>query len=245
MSAGLSVSGAFIITAGLLNYLGDSYNRDLLITADPLCHGTPSKKAVDAYIKDKEKEYKKKIVDYSFRIKPDDGHWYVGGSTRMKLYFEDNTVEIVEQGRDSFFLAFNENIILRESCYTCKYCGSKRISDFTMADFWCVKDVPQEQQDYGVTLLLCNSNRARNMVRELSDLLVIEEADKAVALANNGSLTKANARPRARDGVYESIDKKGFDRTVIANFKKHYLRLYLEDHIGRDTFKKIRNILHI
>lgn len=231
--------------AGLLNYLGDSYNRDLLITADPLCHGTPSKKAVDAYIKDKEKEYKKKIVDYSFRIKPDDGHWYVGGSTRMKLYFEDNTVEIVEQGRDSFFLAFNENIILRESCYTCKYCGSKRISDFTMADFWCVKDVPQEQQDYGVTLLLCNSNRARNMVRELSDLLVIEEADKAVALANNGSLTKANARPRARDGVYESIDKKGFDRTVIANFKKHYLRLYLEDHIGRDTFKKIRNILHI
>jgi hypothetical protein len=74
---------------------------------------------------------------------------------------------------------------------------------------------------------------------------VIEEADKAVALANNGSLTKANARPRARDGVYESIDKKGFDRTVIANFKKHYLRLYLEDHIGRDTFKKIRNILHI
>ena len=40
------------------------------------------------------KEYKKKIVDYSFRIKPDDGHWYVGGSTRMKLYFEDEAVRM-------------------------------------------------------------------------------------------------------------------------------------------------------
>ena len=182
--------------AGLLNYLGDGYNKNLLITADPLCHGTPSKIAVDAYIKDKEKEFKKKISDYSFRIKPDDGHWYVGGSTRMKLFFEDNTSIVVEQGRDSYFTAFNENIMLRECCYSCMYCGTKRISDFTMADFWCVKDVPDIQQEYGVTLLLCNSERSKHLVWELASDLVIQKADKDIAKANNLALTnKSNVIP--------------------------------------------------
>ena len=53
----------------------------------------------------------------------------------MKLVFEDKTSYIKTDGINDFFLAFNKNVALRESCYKCKYCGVDRISDFTLADF--------------------------------------------------------------------------------------------------------------
>lgn len=50
-----------------------------LITADVLCHGCTSRKAVACYIKAKEKQYKKKILDYHFRVKTKDVGWQSGG----------------------------------------------------------------------------------------------------------------------------------------------------------------------
>ena len=53
-----------------------------LITADVLCHGCTSKKVVSCYIKAKEKQYKKKIIDYHFRVKTKDVGWQSGGGVQ-------------------------------------------------------------------------------------------------------------------------------------------------------------------
>ena len=45
-------------------------------------------------------------------------------------------ISLKDKYTDTYFVGFNSNIFLRESCYRCKYCGQERISDFTAADFW-------------------------------------------------------------------------------------------------------------
>ena len=63
--------------AGLYKYLGKEYGN--LLTVDILCHGITSKKIIDAYIKSKEKRYKRKIKTFRFRLKPSDSDWMQGG----------------------------------------------------------------------------------------------------------------------------------------------------------------------
>ena len=57
----------------------------------------------------------------------------------MKLVFNDGSSAIMNKETDTFFTAFNNNLILRESCYSCKYCGDERISDFTLAYHWGIE----------------------------------------------------------------------------------------------------------
>lgn len=63
--------------AGLYKYLGEDF--DNLLTCDILCHGITSKKVIDAYIKSKEKKYKKRVISFRFRLKPSDSDWMQGG----------------------------------------------------------------------------------------------------------------------------------------------------------------------
>ena len=133
--------------AGLYAFLGKD-DIEQLITADVLCHGVASKKIVDAYIISKEKQFKKKIKNILFRVKDMKTGWYSGGGTRMKLEFDDGSLYVSEKGYDTFFVGFNRNDFLRESCYSCKYCGTERVADLTMGDFWgCnFEKVPAEQK---------------------------------------------------------------------------------------------------
>lgn len=72
-------SGTACQIAALKAYLGDKSSSSLLYTVDVLCHGVANKKTVMAYIHDKEKQYKKKIIDFAFRVKADREGWQSGG----------------------------------------------------------------------------------------------------------------------------------------------------------------------
>lgn len=66
-------SGTACQIAGLYSYLGGDYRN--LITVDVLCHGVTNKKVVNAYIRSKEKRYKKTVKTFRFRLKPNDSDW--------------------------------------------------------------------------------------------------------------------------------------------------------------------------
>ena len=70
-------SGTSCQVAGLYSFLGKDYDK--LITVDVLCHGITSKKVIDAYLRSKERKYHKKIIDFRFRLKPEDSDWMSGG----------------------------------------------------------------------------------------------------------------------------------------------------------------------
>ena len=203
-----------------------SSDTDRLVTADVLCHGVASKRVVDEYIKSKEKQFKKKIRKLSFRIKDMKVGWYSGGGTRMKIDFMDDTSYVSEKGYDTFFVGFNRNDFLRESCYSCKYCGTERIADFTMGDFWgCnFEELPPEQKNLGVSLLLCNSQKAQMILEELKEEMTIRSIAPEKAIPYNRALREPQYRPSKRDKFFESMNRRGFDPTVKAFHPERFIR---------------------
>lgn len=149
-----------------------------------------------------------------------------GGGTRMKLEFTDGSVLVADKPVDTFFVGFNNNLFLRESCYRCKYCGTKRIADFTIADFWGVSEtrVSREQLRDGISLLLVNSRKARQMMETLQEDLVTEKILPEEAIPYNRALRCPNERPKLRDTFYSLIKSNDYDQLI----KRFYWKLYVK-----------------
>lgn len=218
-----------------------------LITVDVLCHGVASKKTVDAYILSREKAFGKKIIRYSFRVKGGNTAWENGGSTRTQLFFEDGTDIIEAQSTGTFFKGFNNNLFLRESCYKCHYCGTERIADFTIADFWGVSrsKVTQEQLKNGVSLILASTERARGMLPELKEYMEFQEIEAAEAIPYNKALVQPNTRPADRDRYFAEIDSKSYDSLIHKYYRKYYIKLkikrLLSAVIGEKNLSKLKS----
>lgn len=218
-----------------------------LITVDVLCHGCTSKKAVSCYIKAKEKQYKKTIRNYQFRVKTKSVGWQSGGGTRMKLEFTDGTYKVEDKTRDTFFVGFNNNLFLRESCYQCKYCGVERVSDFTLGDFWGIDphEVPPKQMQLGVSVMCANTDMAKEMLPELSNSLYIKRIDSQKAIPYNLAFSRPQARPEIRDSIFKRLENHNFDSVVKHACWKYYLRLdikqTIQKRIGESNYKKIKS----
>lgn len=61
--------GSACYVAGLKQYLCNSPYKDKLYTVDFICHGTPSHAVYREYLNMVEKESRKKIVGFNFRVK--------------------------------------------------------------------------------------------------------------------------------------------------------------------------------
>lgn len=219
---------------------------DNLITVDVLCHGVSSKKIVDSYIASEEKRFGKKIKSFQFRIKESFG-WQSGGGTKMKLVFEDDSFHIDENVIDDFFLAFNNNVALRESCYVCKYCGIKRISDFTISDFWGVKEerASKELQNNGVSILVCNSDKSKNVLCLLYNYLYIEKITRDEAIPYNNAFTEPNKRPNNRDEFTSMMkNNENFNKIMTKLYRKDKMKKEIKLILGLkivDGIKRIKN----
>lgn len=227
-------SGTACQIAALYSIVPDKLT-DKLITVDVLCHGVSSKKVVDSYIKSEEKRLNKKIVSYSFRVKNEDG-WNNGAGSRMKLVFEDGSSHINDfNNPDSFFLSFNRNVILRESCYNCKYCGTERISDFTIADFWGVtsKRATIDEKNKGISILVCNTDKAKGLMKQLNELLKITEISKDEVIPYNKAFVKPNDRPKTRKMFFKLLNKKmDYNKIVKIVFIKFFIKQKIKRIIG-------------
>ncbi len=222
--------------SGLYAAIGSLRHSKFLITADVLCHGVTSKRVVDAYIDAKERKYKKKIKNYSFRskcdgLKPSD----IG----MKLEYEDGTYIFTDKLVDTFLLGFNNNLFLRESCYECLYCGTERIADFTIGDFWGVGEerVSGEQVTRGVSLMLVNSDKARLMLAELDKSLVYDKISPNEAIPYNRALICPECRPAARNVFFGLMKNRDYDRLIKRYCFKMYIKYYIKKITGKNYYR--------
>lgn len=216
-------SGTACQIAGLLSYLKGA-DRSRLLTVDVLCHGVSSKSVLDAFLASKEAQFKKRIVSFRFRIKEGEKGWQNGNGTRMKLFFEDGTSFAAPNGYDTFFLGFNNNFFLRESCYRCRYCGTERISDFTLADYWRCNEpgIAPERLWLGVSAILANTAKAREILRDLNYAIWFRQARADEIVAHNRALRAPQPRPSLRDTFFVEMARNGYDRTIKRLFRKRF-----------------------
>lgn len=234
--------------AAVYDYLGKEQEYSNLYTMDVLCHGVASKKTVLEYIKDKEKEYKKKIVNYRFRTKING--WKDGEGTRMQLLFADGSTVLQDKFADTFYYGFNHNLFLRESCYRCKYCGQERISDITVGDFWGISEekVGTTAMKYGVSVILLNTEKAKQLIPTLLEDIELLPINPDDAIPYNRAFVEPNERPSYRDYFFDVMAEKGFDNAVSKDapyyfFKqkvKKFLVRFIPERYIKSLLTKIR-----
>ena len=193
--------------AGLESVAKTFKNYDNLLTADIVCHGTPSYKMLRTHIEEIESKFGRKANKVAFRegegykfvLSDDDGAFYKGGNHQ-----------------DEFFLGFFRNLFMRPSCYTCRYACPKRVSDITIGDFWGLgKEEPfNDSKENGISVCMVNTQKGKAFLDNCKDMLVLTERKTSEAVNGNKQLRFPSKRHEKRDKFFISLDKKGFNKSV-------------------------------
>lgn len=211
-------SGTGCQVAGLYGYLGKRKYEGRLITVDLICGGVPSRFLIDRFI-EHEPYTVRRIV--SFRSK--DSGWSPSGF-KYNLKVEDNDGNIHDYtGLPNLITTgFSCEMTNRYSCYECKFAGAHRMSDFTIGDYWGVKDYPEQHHD-GVSIIITHNERAEDFLDEAKQYLSYHPADIDDVVVHNRRLVKN------RDKRYRLPERKYMSKIFQGSSYNTLKRIYAFD----------------
>ena len=226
------VSGTACQIQSLKQYLEiKNISSDNLITVDVLCHGVANLNILKRYIESQENHYKKQISTIAFRTK--EVPWEKGGGTSMTILFQDGNSIILPWKKDSYYLAFNNDLSLRPSCYECRFVGMERVSDFTLADFWGIKKdlASDDHLRKGVGLIVANTSKADFIMNSafFNDRCFFERIDSSLATPYNAAFhTRRKIHPK-RPYFFKHVYQSDFNSLVAKCLKKEKFIYWLKD----------------
>lgn len=253
-------SGTPCQIAGLKQYLRKEY--DNLLTVDIICHGVPSPKVWNMYLKETSSRLLNTIPDeknsvvsanggepkscieaISFRSKITGWKKY---SFLLKLNFPTidgkNTVVFTEPfGENNFMRAFLSDTILRPSCYACPAKQSKSHSDITIADFWGIDTIdPVFDDDKGCGLILVNTAKGANAYSNLN--LIAREKTFEEGIKHNSAYYRSCKPHPNRTRFFKGLDKTENLSAYILRIQKPTLATRIKNTIKRYTKAIIRRL---
>lgn len=219
-------SGTPCQIAGLKSYLRKDYPN--LITVDLICHGVPSPMVFQDYIKYMEKQHNDKVASVYFRYKKP--AWC---SCSVRIEFEHATY-INSAQIDPYFVGFDKNFYLRDSCLQCKYTNLNRMGDITIADFWGYRARNWRMRDFykGCSVVILNTRKGSDVFDNISNNVIFEKKTIDDALRSNKSLTKPYLKAKNSDKFWEDYLAS---RDFGAVSQKYFIpaKLGFRDALGR------------
>jgi len=203
-------SGTPCQIAGLKSTLGKDYPN--LIMVDIVCKGVPSQVLWYKYICYLQNQFHSKLQTFRFRNKTYGYH-----SATMKLLFE-NGKEYYASGRVDYMLkSYYKEIASRPSCYTCKFKGTERFSDFTLFDCWHFSELASGKvdDDKGYTNLFVNTPKAARIFERIKDGYEAYTIDTEKAIRLDGIMVNNSAipHPRRKD-FYTMLHDNELNKTI-------------------------------
>lgn len=194
-------SGTPCQIAGLHKFLRKPF--DNLLTVDFVCHGTPSPKVWDMYLKDVIRKGRQ-ISNIEFRNK---AKGWKNFSFHIRYNEEEKTISMLSPfSQNHFMRAFLRDIILRPSCYDCKAKGCSSQSDITIADFWGIQTVfPEMDDDKGTGLVFINTKKGQQSL-DFSQLTFRETTYDRIKPLNPACYRSATPHSN-RDKFFSSLGK--------------------------------------
>ncbi len=196
--------------AGLMSFLNKNY--DNLITVDLVCHGTPSPKLWNKYLKYQKERYHSEIDRISFRNKT---YGYHSGT--MKIRFLNGKTYYGSARVDYMLRSFFKEIASRPICYQCPFKSVDRASDFTIYDCWHASELVTslKDDDMGYTNLIVQSEKGKQLLNKISRKYEIYQVDIEKAIRLDGIMILNSAKPhRRRSEFYLDIDKRTMKEQV-------------------------------
>lgn len=197
-------------------------NPDSLYTIDLICHGTPSPKILNIYLKQSDIDIK----------------------SMNNLYFRNGMqFHLTDRKGDEFHAVFNKNVIdaylmsflntlcYTENCYSCQYAKLERISDITLGDSWG-SNLNSEEQKKGISLILCQTQKGIDLLNQCD--MELFDVDLGQAVLHNHQLSRTSSKPVQRERFFEQLDRgEKFDKIIKRiypkqNFKQKIKKLLLK-----------------
>lgn len=194
-------SGTPCQVAGLNSYLGGKSEN--LVTVDMACHGVPGPGLWEKYVAALEHKYGAKVTRTEFRDKSRSWRHY---DFKICLSHEDGQTVCHSTPfiKDPYMALFIQNMTLRPSCYSCKAKNGRSGSDLTLADFWGVCEVmPEVDDDKGISLILANTEKGLDIIRNNSSIL--KEVDADVIEIRNSGFKENIPIPERRDEFFSGL----------------------------------------
>lgn len=188
-------------TAGLHRYLGRDY--DNLITCDFACGGLPSHDIYRKHISALEQKYASKVRHVDCRYKSHGWKRYVfmvsfqNGKRYLRLGIEDPYLKSFLYGKCT----------VREYCMDCKF-PEHHLSDISLADFWRHKELFEQENPSGISLILCNTPKGRAVIDSISDQFEFAQIDVDKASYNNHIRISEKAKAR-REAFLRDYEHNG------------------------------------
>ena len=205
--------------AAVQNYVRGHKDKNLY-TIDLICHGTPSDKLLDIYMKQRKVDMNS-AFDLHFRTKTKFGLSINGRGL-------DGTVQ------DNYTTAFLTSISYTENCYSCDYAQQKRVSDLTIGDSWN-SGLSYEESKKGISLVLCQTAKGKELLENAE--LCLYPVDINQAIEANHHLKHPSIKPKKRDLFIEKIkDGKSFNYTMLLVEPKRELKKIVKRILKRKEF---------
>lgn len=188
--------------AGLKSYLGKEY--DHLLAVELLCHGVPSPGIFRQYREELEAEKGKKISNLAFRFQ--DKGWK---NYRLKLDYADGTTEVISAKESAYMAAFFNNLILRPSCYNCRFRLDYSSADILIGDFWGVgKYYTDFDEELGVSVLMTLSEKGEKVFGKVQNRMKWTKTGLDKVIPANGCVQMSVFPNRNRQRIMEAYGIK-------------------------------------
>lgn len=204
-------SGTPCQIAGLQSYLKKRSPNLLLV--DVACHGVPSKKLFDAYVKEAENLTHDQIRTINFRSKKTGWSNY----SVEKDYRNSAAVNTSIYTQDDYMRGFLSDLCLNDSCYHCSYPVQPRLSDLTLADFWGVQFLhPEWDHTQGISVVLANTDQGNQLLQQCKQQLFLYEEDWQKIKHSNKGLLRTPEYPSAitRSQFLQILDQQPLSQTI-------------------------------
>ena len=241
---------------GLKAFLNKDY--DNLLTVDVICHGITSTKMFNDYVEQIENRDKIRVVNYLFRDKSIS--W---GTNFCYSYYKEKDakkrifVKHCPREASSYMIHYLRGDIFRENCYSCMLSNTKRVSDFTLGDYW---EIEREHPEYvtkykprivlrrGVSCILANTEKATCFVADLKDKMIMHQVALESITAHNGNLVTPSSCGVGREQLLQNYREHGYAlieenyRKTVGRKKilyniKNFLKSYLPDWVRICIYK--------
>ncbi len=186
-------SGTGCQIAGLKKFLNKEY--DNLYSVAIICHGVPSPGIWSQY---KKKYYGLKGVNFR-----DKTHGW--RSLHLKIE-DDKGTKLISKDKDPFFHAFLHNLILRKSCYNCKFRAEKSHADVMIGDAWGIEFYARSMDDNkGSSMMLAYTKKGLNIIQNILPHMVYKEVNSAVLYRHNRRIQTSVSNNKDRQIFFKVV----------------------------------------
>lgn len=209
---------------------------DNLLMTDFVCMGIDSPLAFKKYIESLEHQFQSKMVFFKAKSKEVGWRYLTNKATfeNGKSYFGINNV-------DANLKATFLNVLVRPSCYNCRFKGFPRNSDMTIGDYWRKKLTYDPLDDNtGTSYVMFHNEKATRFFESIKEKCHYRQVSVTEILGANRLAVQSLSRPLfSREEFYKRLHSEDFSALV----DDYYIKTKKNDSKANSIKRVIKTLI--